>query len=860
MLETIVSWIVSVIGELLDAVVTGFLGMMNLDLASISASFPALTSGYRIFQAIGLGLVVLIAAVQIMKFFLGPLAESKDTPIRILLRSAIAAALIWFGGHILQIVVDLARIPYEIFVTLDAGAGTMTFSDMWENVGDLNLIDGVTIALGGAAALVLGLIMIVLIGWNLLKLMVEVCERFLMIGVLAYASPLVYPTLASQATSDVFKRFLGMFFGQCAIMTLSAWMLKLVLSGFAFTETDTNILFRLLLTLALCKIAQRTDTYMQQLGIGVATTGGNLVDEAIGIMSMFGGGRRGGFGHAGSSSSGGSSDAPLGAGPDGSLSRFGGVLGGISNAAQRARQQRNEGAPMSEVGRNFGKNFMVGAGVAKGVGTMKEAIKDKNLSGAQKTAKFGKGMAQAAGGLITGGALANNAKKFAEAQENARRQATKDATNGAANFNQRSGDRRYQNPDEPAYTDPNGRGYDNSENMSGASDEIRNEQRASMQTASQFFASQRAAHGVGAFELDENGFANLDDTAQRAGLRLDMSQDDPMLEGRDDVVGDFMSKNYQQAAQFDEMQEYMMNTAANGSPLAAEQALNNPYNNLEGNDELGDALLKKAYGEEAITGLSGEDLGGKFTNISAENVGDDGRVIHADYVDKDGNVTHYDLQNAEAMNAAPTASKLRQFGDGLMQRGPEPVESTGSGAMMYVQRGETMAPVTGPAPGPDIEPPVGGSGGTGESARRVTGNTDGYYDAPPPGSRDVPPAGGSGEQSYVPPRGSGRVADYSNAQPTSGPASRVTFDTVDIDRGNNHIRVNLNNVSIQSSGSARSVTANMDGYYDNAPPPGVRDAPPWRRNGGRRRNSVRPSSRPVDLSDAFNFGDDDDFI
>lgn len=836
MLETIVSWIVSVFGELLDAIVTGFLGMMNISLASISSSFPALAAGYRIFQAIGIGLVVLIAGVQLMKFFLGSLAKTEDTPIRILLRSSIAAALIWFGGHFIELVVDLARIPYEIFVAYDPDSAGMTFTEMWENMGDLNLIDGVTIALGGSATLVLALIVIILIGWNLLKLMVEVCERFLMIGVLAYASPLVYPTLSSQATSDVFKRYVGMFFGQCAIMTLSAWMLKLVLSGFTFTATDTNVLFRLLLTLALCKIAQRTDTYMQQLGIGVATTGGNLVDEAIGLMTMFGGGgRRGGMGR---STAGGSDDAPLGAGPDGSLSRFGGVLGGLSNAAQRARQQFKDGAPMSEVGRNIGRSFVAGAGVAKGVDTIKNAVKDKDLSGLQKAGKIGKGMAQAAGGLLVAGPIANTAHKFEEARENAKRQATRDATSGAANFNQRSRDGRYQNPDEPAYTDPNGRGYDNSENMSGASDTVRDEQRASMQTASQFFASQRAAHGVGGFEADENGYASLDETAQRAGLRLDMSQDNPMIEGRDDVVGDFMSKNYQEAAGNGEMQEYMMNTVQNGSPLAAEQALNNPYNNLEGNDELGDALLKKVYGEQAITGRPNDELGGRFENISAETVGENGRVIHADYVGKDGSTTHYDLQNSEAMDASPTASRLSQFRDGFMQRGPEPVEAAGSGAMMYVQRGDMVSNGSGPNQGPSLngqEPQQSSSAG-------------GYHSqtSPPPvgGSSDytpTPPSRGPGTSDYTSPTGNGEPT-VRNVPPVGGSNGQTIITPP------------------QANGRAGAVIINGEGQQSRVPSPEHEDARPWRRRRGGRRNLNRSDSGQSRNPDLWGSTDDDDFI
>lgn len=870
MLETIVSWIVSVIGELLDATVTGFLGMMNLSLASISSSFPALPAGYKMFQAIGLGLVVLIAGVQLTKFFLGPLAESRDTPVRIVLRASVATTLIWFGGHFIEIFVNLARIPYEAFVAYDPNSAGMTFSEMAENMGDLNLIDGATITLGGPATLVLALIVILIIGWNLLKLMVEVCERFLMIGVLAYASPLVYPTLSSQATSEIFKRYAGMFFGQCAIMTISAWMLKLVLSGFSFTATDTNILFRLLLTLALCKIAQRVDTYMQQLGIGVGTTGGNLVDEAIGMMALFGGGRTKGAGASSAAASG--SDAPLGAGPDGSLSRFGGILGGVSNAAQKAKRDARGGAPMSEVGRNIGRNFAVGAGIAKGVDTIKSAVKDKNLNGIQRVGKVGKGVAQAAGGLLISGSLANTAHNFQEARENARRQATRDATAGAANFNQRSKDTRYQNPDEPVYADPNGRGYDNSENMSGAGDAVRDEQRASMQTASQFFASQRAAHGVGGFAVDQDGNASLDETAQRAGLRLDMGQDDPMVEGRDDVVGDFMSKNYQEAAKNDEMQEYLLNTVQNGSALAAEQALNNPYNNLEGNDELGDALLKKAYGEQAITGKPDDELGGTFENISAETVGEDGRIIHADYVDKDGVRTHYDLQNAEAMDAAPTSEKLRQFRDGVLQRGPEPIEAAGSNAAMYVQRTEAMDAAGDANYGPDRETPV--------SAPGVPRNVPPHFDStgseqPISGSDgsnipgDVRPVDGSGAPEVVPPThrpdgqpttsygGAERTVEYGGSgeqsapRPTEGPVVEV------------HSQPRTPSVPIVehrvSDEWTRDTVIKHEGRQSSAPSPDVKDALPWRRKNKRQGGFRQPnmgSGRDIDLRDF----DDDDFV
>lgn len=720
MLETIVSWIASVCSELLDFVVTAFLGMMHLDLGSISESFPALTVGYRIFQSIGIGLIVLIAVVQLFKFFLGQLADVRDTPVHILLRSAIAAMLIWFGGFFVELAIDLAKIPYDIFVNYDATeTNDSFFAVMRDNLGDMNLIDGMTVSLGEAAMLVLSLILILLVGWNILKLMLEVCERYLMIGVLAYSSPLIYPTFSSQATSDIFKRWVGMFCGQCVLMTISAWMLKIAISGFSLKVTDTNVLFRIMLTLAFCKIAQRADTYMQQLGIGVATTGGNLLDEAIGFgMALSRGrGKRGG---AGSADGKGGNSPVLGAGPDGSLSRLGGFVGGISNAAQRAAQQWKSGAPVSEIGRDLGKNFRTGMGIEKGWQAVKKGAKNGSPG------EVIKGVGQMAGGVMMAGIPANAVARMNAARAEARREATQGAYAGAADFNKRSADSRYKSPQgENPYQNPRGQGYDNTENMSEASKGVRDEQREAMQTASQYFAAQRAANGVGGYEVsDQNGDVSLDETAEKAGLRLDKGQDAPKIEGRDDVVGDYLAKNYEDFAKNDEMQEYAMNTVRDGSPLAAEQALNNPYCDLSGNDELGDALLKKAYGEEAITGNA--ETGGQFTNISAETVGDNGRVIHTDYVAPDGTITPYEIKNAEAMNQEvdkkPISGSVGQFLDGQFGKTTS-VEGAGSGTPMQVtwhngyrqpsqnSASQSNAENSNPAPGssgPLPQAPVGG--------------------------------------------------------------------------------------------------------------------------------------------------------
>lgn len=283
MMETIASWLAEIVGQLLDLMVSFFLGLMNLDLGTIAGYFPALITGYKMFQSIGIGLIICIAVYQLIKFFGGALVEVNDTPVRILVRAFIAGMLLWFGGYLIQLVVDLAAIPYQAFVGVDAadaeiGIGWDLDSFSMENL----FMDLGAVTFSVSTIIVTYIIIMLVIGWNLMKLMIEVLERYLMVAILAFSAPLVYPTLTSQSTSNVFRSWLSMFLGQCALMTISAWMLKLCISGFSFSPDAEGMAFRLLLTLALCKIAQRADTYLQSLGIGVATTGGNLMDEAIG--------------------------------------------------------------------------------------------------------------------------------------------------------------------------------------------------------------------------------------------------------------------------------------------------------------------------------------------------------------------------------------------------------------------------------------------------------------------------------------------------------------------------------------------------------------------------------------------------
>ena len=375
MMETIVSWIFYTLGEILTAIIGVFLSSLDMSLGAFIRSFPVAVAGYQMFQVIGIGLVIVLALFQMFKFFAGPLSESKDTPIRILVRSGLAVALIFFGGYFLTWVVNIAKMPYDSFLQLDAidNTGMNAGKAIWDTITGIGAVSLPIGALSAGASMVISLILGFVIGWNLIKLMIEVVERFLMVGLLAYSSPLAFSTLCSHATSDIFSKYIQMFGGQCILMTLSVWSLKLILSAFgAIDLSSSSWPVTLIMILGMCRIAQRLDSYMQQLGIGVGTTGGSLLDEMLSMArtAMMFTGYAGGK-HAGSKSAGGKSadgSEVLGAtkGADGKYRPdpvgFGAV-GGVRTGLRYAKQAAKEGGVAGNVGnivKEAGAGFMAG--------------------------------------------------------------------------------------------------------------------------------------------------------------------------------------------------------------------------------------------------------------------------------------------------------------------------------------------------------------------------------------------------------------------------------------------------------------------------------------------------------------------
>ena len=166
------------------------------------------------------------------------------------------------------------------------------------------------------------------LAWNYFKLLLETVERYVLVGVLCYTSPLAYAMGASKATSRVFQSWCRMVGSQLLLLVLNVWFLRafnssvgqFIANGGALTNGQGNIFLWLFCALALLKIAQKCDSYLAALGLSVAQMGSSMGMEMLmaarvltgfsrggggNAASVFGGGARGGAGAAAAGTAGG---------------------------------------------------------------------------------------------------------------------------------------------------------------------------------------------------------------------------------------------------------------------------------------------------------------------------------------------------------------------------------------------------------------------------------------------------------------------------------------------------------------------------------------------------------------------------
>ena len=200
--EGIVNWVASVVSQLFDAVSGLFLEALGTDMTAMEEYFPFVTKAYDVMQVTAWAILILITIWQLFRAFGGPITEAEN-PWHLLVRSSVYGLLIGYAKPIFSLCLNIAQ-------TLTNGL--------------LTIVSAATVV-----GLILILILEIALGWNYFKLLLETVERYIVVGVLCYTSPLAFSMGGSKTTSTVFKSWCRMVGSQLLLLVMNVWFLR----GFA---------------------------------------------------------------------------------------------------------------------------------------------------------------------------------------------------------------------------------------------------------------------------------------------------------------------------------------------------------------------------------------------------------------------------------------------------------------------------------------------------------------------------------------------------------------------------------------------------------------------------------------------------
>ena len=223
-LDGIVSWIAEQVMNGLDLITSSVLGALGCNMDLFIRYFPAAETLYSVFLALAIGLIMLNWVWQLFRNFGLQAGIEAEDPIRLSLRSVLFILLTFYARDIVNIALDIGGTPYHWILTQDLPP--ISFAS-FNSV--ILVILGV--CMNGTVALI-GLILVLILAWNYIKLLFEAAERYILLAVLVFTAPVAFAMGASQSTSAIFKSWCRMLGGQIFLLIMNAWCLRLFTSMF----------------------------------------------------------------------------------------------------------------------------------------------------------------------------------------------------------------------------------------------------------------------------------------------------------------------------------------------------------------------------------------------------------------------------------------------------------------------------------------------------------------------------------------------------------------------------------------------------------------------------------------------------
>lgn len=221
-LDGIVKWIAEQVMYGLDLITTSVLGALGCDMGTFVRYFPAVETMYNVFVALAIGIILLNWVWQLFKNFGLVAGVEAEDPVKLSIRSVLFILLAYFSNDIVNIALKIGGTPYKWILTTDLPP-----------ISFVNFNSVITVLLGvisSGAVAIIALILILILAWNYIKLLFTAAERYVLLGVLVFTTPVAFAMGASQSMSNIFKAWCRMLAGQIFMLIMNVWCLRIFTS------------------------------------------------------------------------------------------------------------------------------------------------------------------------------------------------------------------------------------------------------------------------------------------------------------------------------------------------------------------------------------------------------------------------------------------------------------------------------------------------------------------------------------------------------------------------------------------------------------------------------------------------------
>lgn len=244
-----------------------------------------------------------LIAVRIISYLMETADGARTESVPKLIWNAVFGMVLTLtGSHFLQLMFDEIISPLTTALSegvTGGGLGEFSFEDSgMKIIGQTESGDaaGTIVAwMGGfsiveGASLVVSVVFLLLIWWNLIKLVLECAERYIICVFTILLSPLAFATATNERTKDTAVNWMQMFWSQCVLLILNIWVVGIARTalniGLVGASVESVVKWGLV-TYAYLKIAQKLDDMLAKAGFRItSTTGLDPMSEAAGAFRI----------------------------------------------------------------------------------------------------------------------------------------------------------------------------------------------------------------------------------------------------------------------------------------------------------------------------------------------------------------------------------------------------------------------------------------------------------------------------------------------------------------------------------------------------------------------------------------------